>query len=77
MDFIIDWISKQRDKLTKNAVKWILTISISSALMLWFRSKLNTRIQKVGLMDIVGNTPLIYLPRLSKACGAEIYVNEE
>jgi|JI6StandDraft_1071083.scaffolds.fasta_scaffold03491_4 cysteine synthase len=39
--------------------------------------KINKRaksIKKVSLVDCVGNTPLIYLPRISEACGAEIYV---
>jgi len=31
-------------------------------------------VEKVQLMDIVGNTPLIYLPKLSKAAGSDIYV---
>lgn len=38
----------------------------------WKKTK---EIKKVGLSDIVGNTPLIYLPRLSKAAGSDIYVN--
>ena len=38
----------------------------------WKKTK---EIKKVGLCDIVGNTPLIYLPRLSKAAGSDIYVN--
>ena len=31
-------------------------------------------IQKVGMADIIGNTPLVYLSRLSKASGSDIYV---
>jgi hypothetical protein len=37
------------------------------------RKKLK-EIKKVGLADVIGNTPLIYLPRLSKAVGSDIYV---
>jgi hypothetical protein len=30
--------------------------------------------KKKGLVDLIGNTPLIYLKSLSKLCGCEIYV---
>lgn len=38
-----------------------------------FRSRAG--IDKKSILDYVGNTPLIFLPRLSAAAGAEIYVS--
>lgn len=37
----------------------------------FFRRK---SIPKISILDTVGNTPLIYLPKLSKAAGANIFV---
>lgn len=43
----------------------------------WIQSrKCRTHIPRVSIMDCVGSTSLIYLPRLSEACGAEIYVRK-
>lgn len=31
-------------------------------------------IKKTCILDLIGSTPLVYLPKLSKATGSEIYV---
>ena len=31
-------------------------------------------IEKVGILDLIGNTPLVYLPKLSKSANCHIYV---
>ena len=31
-------------------------------------------IDKVGILDLIGNTPLVYLPKLSKSANCQIYV---
>ena len=40
--------------------------------VLYLRRK--KEIPRVGILDCVGNTPLIYLPKLSKAANCNIYV---
>ena len=34
----------------------------------------NQKIARRSIIDIIGNTPLIYLPKLSQAAGSHIYV---
>jgi len=36
--------------------------------------KFINKIDKKTILDIIGHTPLVYLPKLSKACNCEIYV---
>jgi hypothetical protein len=53
----------------------ILTVGIA-AVAVW-AYKRSRQIKKITIVDIIGNTPLIYLPNLSKAAGCHIYVGNE
>jgi hypothetical protein len=36
----------------------------------------NKSVEKVTILDTIGNTPLVYLPALSQAAGAHIFVTD-
>ena len=44
------------------------------ALIPFLYYKKNQKIARRSIIDIIGNTPLIYLPKLSQAAGSHIYV---
>ena len=47
---------------------------VIGATITYFLYKKSREIPKVGILDLVGNTPLVYLPKLSKAANCLIYV---
>lgn len=42
--------------------------------LLYKKFKASRQIKKITILDIIGSTPLVYLPKLSKAIGSEVYV---
>lgn len=61
-----------REKLNKQLIAGILLGFVAGALFTKLRSKTK---RKVGILDLIGNTPLIYLPKLSKHAKCHIYVS--
>ena len=48
-----------------------LAIGATIGYLLYKKSR---EIAKVGILDLVGSTPLVYLPKLAKAANCHIYV---
>jgi len=51
----------------------ITAAAMTVAVLLW-RERKHKYIKKLTILDTIGNTPLIYLPKLSKAANCHIYV---
>lgn len=49
----------------------ISSVAVLAAIYRWWSRK---EIKKVSILDTIGNTPLIYLPKLSKAARCHIFV---
>ena len=59
----------------KGALIGTFLVSLSAVGVIgYFLSNRKKDIKKVGILDLVGNTPLVYLPKLSKSANCEIYV---
>jgi hypothetical protein len=68
MDPILNFF---REKLNGKIIAGVLIGFMAGAL--W--SKVRPRaVDKVSILDLIGNTPLVYLPKLSKQANCHIYV---
>jgi hypothetical protein len=52
----------------------IVTLSTIAAISLAAYLTRKKQIKRITILDTIGNTPLIYLPKLSKAANCHIYV---
>lgn len=68
MNLLLDFV---KEKSNKKLIAGIVLGFMAGALWNKFRSK---KVEKVGILDLIGNTPLVYLPKLSKHAKCHIYV---
>lgn len=58
-----------------NGLRLSVALCSATAIAVAYGCSRRKEIKKVSILDTIGNTPLVYLPKLSKAAGCHIYVH--
>ena len=68
------FLSDIKEKLSLRSMLWVGASCAVLGSALWMHWRREKEIKRVSIVDVIGNTPLVFLPRLSLAAGCNIFV---